>query len=155
MDWRPFEQLTPRQVHDLLQLRSRVFVVEQACVFLDADGLDPRCVHGLCTRDGVLVATARLVPPGLKHALPAIGRVVTAPEARRTGLGRALMAAALSEVGRRYPGQGVYLSAQRHLEGFYASLGFRTSGAPYDEDGIPHVDMLWARHSATPSGPSP
>ena len=142
MDWLPFDALGPRDVHDLLQLRSRVFVVEQTCVFLDADGLDPACVHGLWREGGALVATARLVPPGLKNDRPAIGRVATAPEVRGRGLGRALMRAALAEVERRWPAQGVYLSAQQHLAAFYASVGFHRVGEPYDEDGIPHLDML-------------
>jgi ElaA protein len=141
MDWLPFDTLTPRQLHAVLLLRARVFVVEQRCAFQDPDGLDPACVHGLWHQQGALVATARLVPPGLKSALPAIGRVVTAPEVRGQGLGRELMRAALDEVSRRWPGQRVSLSAQRHLERFYGSVGFRPVGAPYDEDGIPHVDM--------------
>lgn len=141
-DWLPFDRLTPRQVHDVLQLRQRVFVVEQQCAYLDADGADPSCWHGLGVQDGVLVATARLVPPGLKYVEPAIGRVVTAPEVRRTGVGRALMVEALKQVRRLYPGQPVRLGAQRYLEKFYASLGFVPVGAPYDEDGIPHVEML-------------
>jgi len=141
-DCLPFDRLTPRQVHDVLQLRQRVFVVEQACAYLDADGADPSCWHVLGTDAGVLVATARLVPPGLKYVEPAIGRVVTAPEVRRTGVGRALMLEALAQVKRLYPGQPVRLGAQRYLERFYRSLGFAPVGEPYDEDGIPHVEML-------------
>ncbi len=140
-DWLPFDRLSGREVHDLLQLRSRVFVVEQTCPFLDPDGLDPKCWHGL-GRDGeLLVATARIVPPGLKSEEPAIGRVVTAPEVRRTGAGRALMSSAIAQVQRLYPGQSIRLGAQRYLEKFYGSFGFVPIGEPYDEDGIPHIEM--------------
>jgi ElaA protein len=142
MDWLPFDALTPHQLHALLQLRARVFVVEQRCAFLDPDGLDPACVHGLLHEGGRLLACARLVPPGLKSGRPGIGRVVSAPEVRGQGLGRRLMLEALAEVARRHPGLGAYVSAQRYLERFYGSLGFRAVGAPYDEDGIPHVDMV-------------
>jgi ElaA protein len=141
-DFLPFDRLTPRQVHDVLQLRQRVFVVEQRCAYLDADGADPSCWHALGVQDGVLVATARLVPPGLKYEEPAIGRVVTAPEVRRSGLGRQLMVASLAQVRRLWPGQSVRLGAQRYLERFYGSLGFVPVGEPYDEDGIPHIEML-------------
>lgn len=141
-DWLPFDRLSVRQLHDVLKLRQRVFVVEQKCAYLDVDGADPQCWHGLGTRDGVLVATARLVPPGLKYAEPAIGRVVSAPEVRRTGAGRALMHSALTQVKRLYPGQDIRLGAQRYLERFYASLGFEPEGEPYDEDGIPHIEMV-------------
>lgn len=142
-DWLPFDRLSGREVHDVLQLRQRVFVVEQTCAFLDADGLDPQCWHGL-GRDaaGVLVATARLVPPGVMYAEPAIGRVVTAPEVRRSGAGRALMASAITQVKRLYAGQNIRLGAQRYLEKFYGSFGFEPVGEPYDEDGIPHIEMV-------------
>lgn len=142
MDWLPFDALSGRDVHDVLQLRCRVFVVEQRCPYLDPDGADPQCWHGLMREAGVLVATARLVPPGLKYVEPAIGRVVTSPDVRRSGRGRALMTSAIAQVKRLWPGQDVRLGAQRYLEAFYGSLGFEVASAPYDEDGIPHVEMV-------------
>lgn len=127
----------------MLQLRSRVFVVEQKCPYLDADGLDPQCWQGLVKDEkGALVATARIVPPGLKYPEPAIGRVVSAPEVRRTGAGRALMVSAIAQTKRLYPGQNIRLGAQRYLEKFYGSLGFAPTDVLYDEDGIPHIEML-------------
>lgn len=141
--WLPFDRLTPRQVHDVLQLRQRVFVVEQRCAYLDADGLDPTCWHGLGTLgDRTLVATARLVPPGLVSEEPAIGRVVSSPEHRRAGYGRQLMLEAIREIRRLYPGHATRIGAQRYLERFYGSLGFVPVGEPYDEDGIPHIHMV-------------
>lgn len=144
LDWvsRPFDALTGRQVHDLLALRQRVFVVEQRCAYLDADGLDPRCVHVLGAQRGTLVACARVVPPGLAYAEPAIGRVVTAPELRRRGAGRELMREAIAVTRREYPRRAVRIGAQRYLEAFYGSLGFVRDGEPYDEDGIPHLPMV-------------
>lgn len=141
-DWLPFSSLSGREVHDVLQLRQRVFVVEQNCPYLDADGADPSCWQGLGRVDGVLIATARIVPPGLKYMEPAIGRVVTAPEARKGGAGRALMISAIAQTKRLFPGQDIRIGAQRYLEKFYASLGFESVGEPYDEDGIPHVEMI-------------
>jgi ElaA protein len=142
-DWLPFSAMSGREVHDVLQLRVKVFVVEQKCPYLDPDGLDPQCWHGL-VRDaqGALVATARIVPPGVKYAEPAIGRVVSAPEARRIGAGRALMVSAIAQTKRLFPGQPIRIGAQRYLEKFYGSLGFVPTGEPYDEDGIPHIEML-------------
>ncbi len=141
--WLPFDRLSPREVYELLALRQRVFVVEQKCPYADADGRDFSCWHGLGTSgDGALVACARIVPPGLVYAEPAIGRVVTAPEVRRTGVGRELMLEAIDQTKRLYPGQGIRLGAQRYLEAFYRSLGFEPVGEPYDEDGIAHVEMF-------------
>lgn len=152
--WRimPFHALSGREVHDLLALRQAVFVVEQACVFAEIDGLDPCATHVLGYRGEALLACARLLPAGAKMQARSIGRVATAASARGTGLGRAVMARALTHYLAEDPAAPVDLSAQAHLaEIFYAPMGFVAFGAPYDEDGIAHVDMrLEPRSSLTP-----
>lgn len=142
--WRfaSFEELSAREVHDLLQARAAVFVVEQDCVFQDVDGVDPACWHLLGMRGGALVAYCRLVPPGAKYPEPSIGRVLTAEAARRGGAGRALMAEALAHAGRLWPGQAIRIGAQHYLERFYGTFGFVQASDPYDEDGIPHIEMV-------------
>lgn len=141
--WHAWRDLTPDTLYAVLRLRSAIFVVEQNCVFPDMDGRDPACEH-LCgwDGDGELSAYLRLVPPGVRTPEVALGRVVVAAAARGRGLGRAVMLEGLRRCAERYPGQPVKVSAQAHLEPFYQSLGFRTVGAPYDEDGILHVDMV-------------
>lgn len=140
-DLRAFDELAPRELHDALALRQRVFVVEQACVYQDVDGKDPNALHLLGRDDhGALVAYARILPPGARFDVAAIGRVVIAPERRGEGLARTLMLEAI-RVARDHHGPRVALSAQAHLETFYASLGFVRVSDEYDEDGIPHVDM--------------
>jgi ElaA protein len=141
--WYEWPALDPDTLYAMLKLRSDIFVVEQNCAYSDMDGLDPRCRH-LVGRDaeGLVQATLRLVPPGIKHDAPAIGRLVVAPTWRGTGCGRTLMLQGLAACAAHYPGQPVFLSGQQHLEGFYRSLGFATISAAYLEDGIPHVDML-------------
>ena len=126
----------------MLQARSAAFVVEQSCVFLDIDGADPVCWHLVGYRGKELVASARLVPPGTKFAEPSIGRVVTTSAVRGTGLGRELMREALAQAEKLWPRQAIRIGAQRHLERFYASLGFVTASEPYDEDGILHIEMV-------------
>ena len=140
--WYDWAGLTPDVLYAFLKLRSDIFVVEQDCVFPEMDGRDPRCEH-LCGWQGdELVAYLRLVPPGVRTPEVALGRVVVAQAARGTGLGRAIMQEGLARCAVKYPGQPVKVSAQAHLEAFYAGLGFATVGAPYDEDGILHVDMV-------------
>lgn len=141
--WSRFDDLGVQWLYDALQLRGRVFVVEQQAIYLDADGADPACWH-LLGRDGagVLQAYLRLVDPGVKYAEPSIGRVITAPEVRRSGLGRALMAEGLAGAARWWPGQGIRISAQSRLRRFYTDFGFVAVGDDYLEDGIPHVEML-------------
>ncbi|MDI3432055.1 GNAT family N-acetyltransferase [Aeromonas sp. V90_14] len=146
MNWslKSFEQLDVNELYELLTLRSRVFVVEQTCVFLDLDGVDkrPDVLHLLGWQDGALVAYARLMAPGVAKAQQVvIGRVVTAPEARGDGLGHRLMQQARQECARLWPGVSIYLGAQAHLQGFYGRHGFTAVGEPYLEDDIPHIGM--------------
>lgn len=140
--WLRFEELAAAQLYEVLALRQAVFVVEQRCVYLDADGRDQTAWHLLGLRGDMLAAYLRVLPPGPDQAGPAIGRVLTHPAARGGGLGRALMAEGLQRTRALFPGQPVRLAAQQHLVPFYASLGFAPAGPPYDEDGIAHVDML-------------
>jgi ElaA protein len=129
----------------MLVLRSRVFVVEQQCVYLDPDGLDVDAFHLFGWLDDsrtTLVSGVRILPPGAVYEEASIGRVVTAPEYRGRGAGRVLMDRALEDCRRLYPSSAIRIGAQRYLERFYASLGFVTVSDPYDEDGIEHVTML-------------
>lgn len=141
--WYRWGELSTDLLYQLLRLRSEVFVVEQACLFPDMDGLDPHCEH-LCGTDanGAVVAYARLLPPGLKHPEAALGRVVTAAAVRGSGAGRELMRQALAGCQARHPRHAVRIGAQQRLERFYGELGFVTVSEPYLEDGILHVDML-------------
>ena len=144
--WSRFHDLRPEHLYEVVRLRERVFIVEQNCAYLDADGRDPAAWHllGWLDDDGApkLVAYARVFEPGIRYQEGSVGRVITAPEVRRTGAGRLLMAEALRRLESLAPGQPVKLAAQRYLEGFYSSFGFAAASAPYEEDGIIHVDML-------------
>jgi ElaA protein len=145
-----FEELRAREVHDILQARSAVFVVEQDCVFQDIDGVDPASWHLLGRESpsppgdgqGALLAYCRLVPPGAKYAEASIGRVLTTEAGRRRGLGRELMAEAVRRAQALWPGQPIRIGAQAYLERFYGEFGFAKCSEPYDEDGIPHIEMI-------------
>jgi ElaA protein len=96
-------------------------------------------MHLLATDAEGLVGYARILGPGVRFEETSIGRVIVAKRARGAGLGRRLMNEAIAgiEANGHVP---IALSAQVHLERFYASLGF-VPGERYDEDGIPHVAM--------------
>ncbi|MDP1902057.1 MAG: GNAT family N-acetyltransferase [Rubrivivax sp.] len=139
--WLRFPDLGVDNLYDALALRSRVFVIEQG-PYLDPDGLDRASWH-LLVRDGegVLQAYLRVVDPGAKFAEPALGRVITSPEARGTGLGRRLVAEGVARCVQLWPGQGIRISAQAHLERFYGEFGFERVDVPYLEDDILHLEM--------------
>jgi ElaA protein len=142
--WLRFADLGVDRLHDLLALRCRVFILEQGA-YLDPDGLDRQAWHLLGVDEaGVLVAYLRVVDPGLKFIEPSIGRVITAPERRGTGLGRRLMREGVQRCLNAWPGRGIRISAQVHLAGFYGEFGFEPVGSPYLEDDIPHLEMARA-----------
>ena len=144
--WSSFAGLAVAELYEMLALRQQVFVLEQTCLYPDIDGLDPDAHHllGWRTVDGKreLAATLRCLAPGAKYDEMSLGRVVTSPSARGTGLGRELVAQGIACAERLHPGHAIRIGAQAHLETFYAGFGFRTVSAPYDEDGILHIDML-------------
>jgi len=140
--WSSFEALSAHHFHDVIALRADVFVVEQQCIYQDIDGLDRHAWHLMGWSGEQLVAYLRVVLPGHKYDEPSIGRVVTARQWRGRQLGRELMRTGIDRALVQYPGSAIRISAQRHLSGFYGSLGFAESSAPYDEDGIEHVQML-------------
>jgi len=141
----PFEQLSTGQLYGILALRQEVFVVEQNCPYLDADGKDQQSYHVWAEQDGKTLAYARIVKPGVSYPDVAIGRVVTSPSARRTGLGKELVRVTLENVRNLYGEVPIRLSAQSYLLGFYCGFGFEVITEPYMEDGIPHVGMVFGR----------
>lgn len=139
------DELTPRELQRIHVARQEVFAVEQDCVFQDADAADERCWHLAAWRaDGVLLAYARLVDPGVKYAEPSIGRVLTTEAARGSGLGRELLRRAVAVCAAEFAGQALRISAQQRLARFYAEAGFECVGEVYLEDGQPHIEMLRA-----------
>lgn len=149
--WSAFAELSLEDLYAILQVRQIVFVVEQECPYLDVDGYDHRAWHLLCWKeqDGerILAAYARIFAPGIKYAESSIGRVVTHPQARGTGLGEMLMREAVRRAEEVAPGVDIRIGAQMYLERFYEKHGFRRVSAPYDEDGIQHIEMLRAAGS--------
>ncbi len=148
--WSRFGELGVDNLYDALALRCRVFVLEQG-PYLDPDGVDRAAWH-LLGRDaaGVLQAYLRVVDPGVKYAEASIGRVITSPEARGTGLGRRLVAEGVARCVAAWPGRGIRISAQAHLERFYGGFGFGRVGSDYLEDNIPHCEMLKPAPKETP-----
>lgn len=139
---KPFAQLTVHELHDLLRLRTDVFVVEQACAYAELDGRDPDATHLLGQGpDGALIAYARILPPGT-DGLPHVGRVVVRVDHRGHGIATTLMEHALVALRSLYNSRRSELAAQSHLERFYARFGYVRQGPDYPWDGIPHVDML-------------
>ena len=139
-----FNELNLQQLYELLTLRLAVFVVEQNCPYQDLDDKDQQSMHLLgYSKEGQLLAYARLLPKGATYKdYPSIGRVVVSKKARSQGLGQPLMLKAIEELQQHFGTDPIKISAQAHLQKFYQSLDFETTGEGYLEDGIPHIAMI-------------
>lgn len=143
LNWecRKFSELSLEQLYALLQLRAEVFVLEQKCPYQDPDGNDQVALHVLGYRGEKLLAYTRLLPPGTRYDSCSIGRVVTSPAIRGDGIGQQLMDKSIDYCRQNWGDSAITISAQQYLEKFYNRLGFETESEPYQEDGIPHVQM--------------
>lgn len=145
-----FHELTPQELYDILALRAEVFIVEQKCPYQDIDGNDQKAWHCMGKDDttGKLIAYTRLFAKDVCYqGYTAIGRVVTAPDVRSTGLGKRLMDASIAYCRRLFGPHSIKIGAQTYLLSFYRSLGFVSTGQEYVEDGIPHTYMTYEHHS--------
>jgi len=137
-----FEELTTLELHDILQLRSEVFVVEQDCVYQDIDGKDFKALHIIGKKDDKVVAYTRCFEPGIYFKEAAIGRVVIPVDQRKYGYGHDIMKASVKAIEEQYNTAIIKLSAQTYLTKFYETHGFTKIGEEYLEDGIPHIAMV-------------
>ena len=137
-----FQELTTKELYELLQLRSEVFVVEQDCVYQDLDGKDEKALHVIGKKDNKIVAYTRVFKPGDYFKEASIGRVVVSKDERQHKYGYNIMEASIKAVKDNFNEATIKLSAQTYLKKFYNNLKFKEIGEEYLEDGIPHVAMI-------------
>lgn len=144
LDWacKPFDELSPKELYAILQLRNEVFVVEQQCVFQDADDKDQFSSHLMGWDHERLTAYTRLVPAGISYKEASIGRVVIFPKMRKSGIGKKLMELSIEMVYRLWNKQSIRIGAQVYLKKFYESFGFQQCSYIYMEDNIEHIQMI-------------
>ncbi len=137
-----FSELTTKELYELLQLRSEVFVVEQDCVYQDVDFKDQKALHVLGYKNEKLVAYTRIFKPGDYFELACIGRVVVAENERKFGYGHVIIKASITSISNFFKTEEIKISAQTYLKKFYESHGFQKINDEYLEDGIPHIAMI-------------
>ena len=140
-----FNDLSPLELYAIMQLRNEVFVIEQNCIYQDADNKDQSCYHYMGWLEDKLIAYTRILPPGLAYAESSIGRVVTSSSARGNGVGKVLMEKSIAQINNLYGNTAIKIGAQLYLLKFYTSLGFQQSSDIYLEDGIEHIEMVLLR----------
>ncbi len=136
-----FDELSVHELYSILQLRVKVFVVEQNCAYQDLDNTDKKAWHLFGTESESIVAYARLIPQGINYPEASIGRVVVDPLIRGKNIGKALMKQAITKCEELFKTKQITISAQCYLKKFYNECGFTEVGEEYMEDNIPHIKM--------------
>ncbi|HSD07846.1 GNAT family N-acetyltransferase [Flavobacterium sp.] len=144
IEWKikPFEALTVNELYDILELRSKIFVVEQNCVYLDLDGKDKVALHLYGIYEDKIVAHARLFRSGITFDTASIGRVVVDADYRDRKWGFDLMTEAIAGILEHFGESQITIGAQLYLKKFYEKLGFVQTSEMYLEDDIPHIKMV-------------
>lgn len=138
IECKSFEQLSLRELYEILLLRSVVFVVEQDCPYQDVERTDYEAQHFFIKQGDEVLAYLRTY---IKDGVHMIGRVVVHPDHRAKGYARQLMIAAIQYIRDLLSGKIIRLSGQTYLMDFYQSLDFKIISEEYLEDGLPHHAM--------------
>ncbi len=141
-EFNDFSELTLESLYDIMRLRQEVFILEQNCPYLDADGKDIKSYHLLGYLNSELVAYLRIVKPGISFDELSFGRILTSKKIRGNGVGKLLMEEGIKQSKIIYGNFPNRISAQKYLKKFYNKFGFKETGKEYLEDGIPHVEMI-------------
>ena len=131
-----FDELTAREIYEIVRARQEIFLLEQRIICRDFDGIDYNCLHCCLLEGEKVVAYMRaFVQDGEIH----LGRFLTVRHGE--GLGRRLMELSLPKVKESFGDLLITFHAQKHAEGFYKKLGFVTTSDVFLEEGIEHVTM--------------
>ena len=152
LEWKckQFEQLDNNQLYDLIKFRVNIFVVEQSCPYPELDEKDrvTNTHHLIAYQNLIIVAYARLLPPGVSYPESSIGRFAVDASLRLQGIGSILMDKCLEQITILWPDHDIKVSAQAHLKKFYEAFHFNQTSESYLEDGIPHIEMLKSKPHA-------
>ena len=135
-----FNELSTRELYEILKTRFEIFVTEQECIYQDLDDKDQDAIHVFCTNDSGRVAGCPRVFWNDKAAgVAQIGRVVTLEHGK--GIGREILHKGVEIATEQLGAKKIYLEAQEYAIGYYAKEGFEVVSDVFMEDGIPHVKM--------------
>lgn len=144
MNWyiKKFEELTVKELYEILRVRSEVFVVEQNCIYQDCDNKDIGAYHLFAVENERVIAYLRILEKHVSYVEASIGRVLTSENYRGTGAGKIAMMKAINFIKNSLNENKIRISAQEYAVKFYNNVGFEVVSEAYLEDDIPHVEML-------------
>ena len=138
-----FEELSKNKIYEMLQLRSKVFDLEQQCLYQDMDGLDQKAYHILAENEDRIIGYSRIIKKGEYYSeFSSIGRVTVDEVERKKGVGSGVVEFSIKMIKKIFINEPIKISAQSYLIKFYENHGFLYKGENYLEDGIPHSAMF-------------
>lgn len=143
--YKNFNELTVKELYEILKLRSEVFVVEQKCIYNDIDGKDITSIHLMIKENGEIKAYLRILQPGVSYDDASLGRVLVSKDARGKGYAKIIVQKGIDYVLNNLNNTNITIGAQEYLKDFYSKFGFKAISDVYDDDGIPHLDMTFKR----------
>ena len=132
-----FDELTTKELYEILKARAEIFVVEQNCVYQDLDDTDCRSLHIFYEEEGKVTAYLRAYEKA--ESVIQLGRVLTMEHGK--GLGSKILNDGIAAVIKAFDPQKIFIEAQCYATGFYEKVGFEICSEEFLEDGIPHVAM--------------
>ena len=147
MNWnvKKFEELKCEEIYKILQIRNKIFIVEQKCAYQDCDGKDKKSYHLYLEDKGEVISYSRILLRKVSYNEVSIGRVLVNKNYRGTGIARKMMIEAINFIEKNLGEKEIKIQAQCYLIHFYKSLGFKEISNEYLEDNIPHIDMLYKK----------
>lgn len=143
-----FNELTGREVYEILRARSEVFMIGQNFICHDEDGKDIEAVHLMIKKKEKVIAYLRILKTDVSYkGAASIGRVLVTKEARRRGLAKQIVQAAVNYIFNDLNEEKITIGAQEYLRDFYISFGFKAISDIYIENNIPHIDMTINRNN--------
>lgn len=133
-----FDELSPSELYEIVRARQEIFLMEQNIVCRDFDGVDYSCLHCFLWDGGKVFAYLRAYYG--EGGEVKIGRVLSITHG--IGLGKRLMKESIPHIKEKMKCNRIALHSQKHAEGFYKGLGFKTVSEEFLEEGIPHVEMI-------------
>ena len=139
-----FDELSTRELYEILKSRAEIFVVEQKISYVDMDGIDYNSLHCFIEDGGRVIACLRAFYG--KDGSVKIGRVLTLSHG--DGVGRELMELSLEAIREKLPTHLIYVNAQQHATGFYEKFGFSIVSDIFYEENISHLRMELPQRTA-------
>ena len=138
-----YNDLTLDELYGLIEARIEVFIVGQIGAYQDLDFKDMESYHLMYKEGKEVTAYLRIVPKGVGYDKISFGRVLVKEKHRGKQLGRAIVENAVKFITEELKEKEIKIGAQKYLEKFDESCGFKTVSDTYDILGIEHVDMIY------------